>query len=213
MLMRGRLGIVALGLALLALTACGAGRADAGLMMAGDGDPLTFNFDENGNGSISVNGGPFQPLTGSLLPDPSNGGAPALTFLLPAGARPVVTGTQRVFEDAGLTILGDALRFTDATGNISGMFTGDRMIFYSALGGGLLADTGFPANIGAGLQNPPLVEAANGTFQLAASGPNLYNGVSQEAPPPVPEPSTFALLALGGGALAGWRRWRKRFTE
>jgi hypothetical protein len=29
-------------------------------------------------------------------------------------------------------------------------------------------------------------------------------------PTPVPEPSTFALLALGGGALVGWRRWRKR---
>jgi hypothetical protein len=26
----------------------------------------------------------------------------------------------------------------------------------------------------------------------------------------VPEPSTLALFALGGGALAGWRRWRKR---
>jgi PEP-CTERM motif len=29
---------------------------------------------------------------------------------------------------------------------------------------------------------------------------------------PVPEPSTLALLALGGGALAGWRRWKKRAT-
>jgi hypothetical protein len=28
--------------------------------------------------------------------------------------------------------------------------------------------------------------------------------------PVVPEPPTVALLALGGGALAGWRRWRRR---
>jgi hypothetical protein len=27
---------------------------------------------------------------------------------------------------------------------------------------------------------------------------------------PVPEPSTFALFALGGAALAGWRRWRRK---
>jgi hypothetical protein len=31
-------------------------------------------------------------------------------------------------------------------------------------------------------------------------------------PRAVPEPSSLVLLALGGGALAGWRRWRKRIT-
>jgi hypothetical protein len=30
---------------------------------------------------------------------------------------------------------------------------------------------------------------------------------------PVPEPTAFALLALGGVSLAGWRRWRMRVTE
>jgi hypothetical protein len=30
--------------------------------------------------------------------------------------------------------------------------------------------------------------------------------------PAVPEPSSLALLAIGGLALAGWRRWRKRAT-
>src|SRR5690348_13091354 len=83
---RRLLGMVALGLTVLALMAGGAGRALAGPMNPGDGDPLTFNFDENGNGSISVNGGPFQPLQGSLMANPSNtglAGGLALTYLLP----------------------------------------------------------------------------------------------------------------------------------
>ena len=29
---------------------------------------------------------------------------------------------------------------------------------------------------------------------------------------PVPKPSSLALLSLGGLALAGWRRWKKRAT-
>jgi hypothetical protein len=39
-----------------------------------------------------------------------------------------------------------------------------------------------------------------------------FDFVPAAPPAAVPEPSTFALLALGGGALAGWRRWRKRRT-
>jgi hypothetical protein len=34
----------------------------------------------------------------------------------------------------------------------------------------------------------------------------------QSAPPAVPEPSSLALLSLGGLTLAGWRRWKKRAT-
>jgi hypothetical protein len=52
------------------------------------------------------------------------------------------------------------------------------------------------------------------TYYGGRSGDDLAFRVSFAAPPPppppVPEPSTLALLALGGGALAGWRRWRKR---
>jgi hypothetical protein len=53
---------------------------------------------------------------------------------------------------------------------------------------------------------------------ITFTGPDLLNGVNglqlrditPAAPVDVPEPSSLALLALGGGALAGWRRWRKR---
>jgi hypothetical protein len=198
-----RFVLMILGLTALALSA---GRADAGLM-AGSGDPFVFNFDENGNGSVSVNGGAFQPLNGSLMPDPTNGDVPALTYLLPSL---VVTGNQRIFEDAGMTILGDAFRWTNASGDLSAALNGDRLIFYSALGGGTLADTGFPANISTGHQNPPIVENADGTIHFAPGGAsdNIYNAVSDATA--VPEPSTLALLTLGGLGLAGWRRWKGR---
>jgi hypothetical protein len=60
--------------------------------------------------------------------------------------------------------------------------------------------------------NPP---PGNSQFLFAASGADPGG---DPAPPilviqpaaVVPEPSTLALLALGGGALAVWRRWRGR---
>src|SRR5262245_16759615 len=92
---------------------------------------FVFNFDENGNGMISISGGAFMPLNGSLMPDPSNGGALALTYLLPATATPVGNGDVRIFEPAATSaILSDVLRFTDANGSLTGL-TADRMIYYS----------------------------------------------------------------------------------
>jgi hypothetical protein len=48
-----------------------------------------------------------------------------------------------------------------------------------------------------------VAQNSSASFSLSPTG-NFVGGTT------VPEPSTFALLALGGGALAGWRRWRKR---
>jgi hypothetical protein len=166
----------------------------------GSGDPFVLNFDENGNGTVSVNGGPIQTLNGALLPDPSNGGIPALTFLLPTE---VTIGDVAIREGAGGPI-GDLLRFTGAQGSQSEF--GDRMIFYSLTGGGALADTGFPAN--AFLGNVGATEDANGRFLFSAGiNDNQYNGLSAEG---VPEPSSLALFAVCGLALGGWRGWTGR---
>ena len=50
-------------------------------------------------------------VVNALLPDPSNGGVPALTYIFGPVAGLVGNGDVRVFEDAGLTVLGDTLRF------------------------------------------------------------------------------------------------------
>jgi len=168
-----------------------------------------LRFDENGNWSIAVNGGPAitQPR-GMLMTDPTvPSGGPVLTYLLP---EPVITGTVAVLEPTGG--ISDALRFTNAAGDISGISSGAdaRMIFYSdfELGEILLdlADTGFPANLMAGnfVVGPTEVGPEGNNFfdwQPAGAYPanNEFIGVSDTTP--VSEPASLALLSNGLAAM------------
>jgi hypothetical protein len=174
----------------------------------GGGDPLTFNFDENGNGQININGGGFVTNNGSLLPDPSQSGHPlVLTFSIPAPGSPLGNGDLLIYEDFIGGTLGDVVRFTDANGALTG-FTADRLIFYS-LAGVQLADTGLPVNAGAGA-SASIVEKSDGTFQYIASGPNTYNGISDGTlASAAPAPATFGAGLLLLGALGTWRMMRR----
>jgi hypothetical protein len=57
------------------------------------------------------------------------------------------------------------------------------------------------------LDSITFTSATNAPDPFGITGVFAVSGVPAAA---VPEPSSLALLALGGGALAGWRRWRRR---
>jgi hypothetical protein len=210
--MKGRITSLMAGLILAAVAfPVQAGLIFPGQHSASNPDPFIFNFDENGNGIISIDGGPFIRDDGSLQPDPSNGEKPALTYLLPASQIPVEEGDLLIFESPG--VLSDVIRFTDADGNLS-FGTGDRMIFYSDLDDAdlALADTGFPSNLDLSSisVNETGPEGANG---FSFGTPNVYNGIS-DGRLAVPEPATIPLLstALLAVALAlsiGGRRGKR----
>ena len=194
-------------------------------------DPMILHFDENGNATIAVNGGPTIPLTGRLLADPSNpnaGGEPVLTYLLP---QPVISGDVSFAEPpatassctpASLASCSDWLRFTDSSGVINGNVTGagSRMIFYSDFELGELnadlADTGFPANIGTGniFASVEVGPEGNNGFDYLPAGVhypanNEYVGISDV--PEIDAASGGAAIALLLGVLAlvsERRRWR-----
>ncbi|MGA3163190.1 MAG: hypothetical protein ABSD77_03190 [Verrucomicrobiota bacterium] len=170
---------------------------------------FTLYFDENGNGSWSpgslvISTGPgINADPGQLLPDPSQPGNPlVLTYLLPlVPGDTVFSGDIRIWDPVGIApVLSDAIRFTNANGNLNGTQEADRMIFYSADSLGSLADRGIPVNLtpndGGGIY-----ENANGGFEWDPAGAenNVYIGLSD-----VPEPTSFSLMILGG--VAGLKR-------
>jgi PEP-CTERM motif-containing protein len=180
--------------------------------------PFLVRFDENGNATISVNGGPATTLRSGLAPDPTlpagAGQQLALTYMLP---EPVIAGDVSFAEVAGGPI-SDWLRFTDAAGHLNGATgEGTRMLFYSDVETGEtgpdLADRGFPVNLGTGnflAQLEVGLEGNNGFDYRPGGVPaplnNEYIGISDA----VPEPETVALMLAGLGALGFVARQRRK---
>ena len=177
---------------------------------------VTITVDENGNGTLTNSNGAFLNLATSMSADPGPGGlASALTYSIP-NPPGLVVGDLLILEPGGGGVLSEVIRFnsTDAL-NGTLVFSSD-----NSDGADALADTGFPTAFYANVLTVFEVgsEGNNGFnytptagqpgFVTGAAGPVTYQIISDVSA--VPEPSSVAMLALGGIGLAGWRRWGKR---
>ncbi len=103
------------------------------------------------------------------------------------------------FGGTGLVSIAESLVFPDLS------FTNQEI----DLPGSASSATSFPGVASILVEEDILINGGS----LGASVGDINNGFSSPAPPPPPvstsEPSSLALLALGGVALAGWRRWKQ----
>ena len=173
--------------------------------------PVLATIDEMGNGSFTspVLGNASSP--GFLAPDPGPGGlASALTYSL--GATPLVVVGDLILQEPGGGI-SDVIRFNlDVT-------LGPTLVFYSELGGGALADTGFPTAFHTNTVTETETVLAGGAtgflYTPTSNQPGFipgaavtYNIISDAAT--IPEPGTLSLLLLGTlTTSAGFLRRRR----
>ena len=163
------------------------------------GATLVYNFDENGNGTLTGLVTNPAPLPASLRLDPVSG-MTTLFYDLLIGTDSFVPGDVRLHDPNDTTIVEDVLRFDPTLGGV---------FVFSQTGGGSLADVGIPtfttpaidfteANLGGGLSGisyTPINAGQPGFDTNPTFGDvNTYNFVSD-----TPEPATSLLI---GGALA-----------
>jgi sugar lactone lactonase YvrE len=171
------------------------GTGDHGTVIAVDpvtGAQQLISQDQNFAGNPLSLGGGLEGITVDaagriLVTDEGAGGSGSVIAIDPA------TGIQTVVSTGQNFMGGEELLAVDLSGRI------------------LVIDF----NAGTGSNGAVIaVDPVTGMQTFLSQDQNFFIPVGivvvPAAAPAVPEPSSLALLALGGGALAGWRRWRKR---
>ena len=164
-----------------------------------------FQFDESGDISYSVSGGPFIPMPAGILESDFTHGVSGDVLVYDLTSELVgfdmSNGDDPIGGDGGL--VGD-LRFTDSSGALNGNeYCSETqqclMIFYVFDDDGLPADVGDISTDFLTTQKPSTT-LENGKFTLE-DDPITYEGTIAPEPPPY----SLIVMGLGGFALLGCR--------